>query len=136
MIPNLIETVKGYATHEKELLENVVQLRSSAMQAKNQADRVKIEGKLGKALSSVMLSVENYPDLKANTNFQSLQDEISIIETDIQRSRQYYNGVVRENNVLIESFPSNIIAGMFHFEKGIFLEIDEAETAVPKVSFK
>ena len=136
LIPNLIETAKGYMQHERGTLEAVTNARSQAMGAKNVADAAKAEGVLGQALSKFLLTVEAYPDLKANQNFLALQEELSSTENRIAFSRQAYNDQVLFFNNKIQMFPSNIIAGMFNFSKHDFFVIeDAAEKAVPKVSF-
>jgi LemA protein len=136
LIPNLIETAKGYMHHERETFEAITNARSQAMGAKNVADSAKAEGVLGAALSKFLLTVEAYPDLKANQNFLSLQEELSSTENKIAFSRQAYNDQVLFFNNKIQMFPSNIIAGMFNFGKRDFFEIEDAgEKAVPKVSF-
>lgn len=135
LVPNLVETVKGYAAHEKTTLEELTRFRSDAMQAKNQASRMESENNLGKALTQFLAVVENYPDLKANANFLELQHQLADIENELSMSRRYYNGTVRENNIYIERFPSNIVAGMFRFSKGEFFTADENEKSLPNVSF-
>jgi LemA protein len=136
LIPNLIETAKGYMRHERETLEAVTNARSQAMGAKNVAESAKSEGLLGRALSKFLLTVEAYPDLKANQNFLALQEELSSTENKIAFARQAYNDQVLFFNNKIQMFPSNIVAGMFNFTKSDFFEIeDTAEKAVPKVSF-
>ena len=135
LIPNLVESVKGYATHEKETLENVMLARSQAMNAKNRKEQSELEGVLGGQLGRLLAVSENYPQLRANENFMHLQRELSNLEGDIEKSRRYYNGTVREYNIGIRSFPNNMIAGMFNFEEGVFFEIDKKEREVPKVSF-
>src|SRR4030042_1466226 len=137
LIPNLIETAKGYMQHERGTLEAVTNARSQAMGAKNVADAAKAEGVLGRALSKFLLTVEAYPDLKANQNFLALQEELSSTENKIAFSRQAYNDQVLFFNNKTQMFPSNIIAGMFNFSKRDFFEIEDfAEKAVPKVSFE
>jgi len=136
LIPNLIETAKGYMKHERETFEAITNARSQAMGAKTVADASKAEGALGEALSKFMLVVENYPDLKANQNFLSLQEELTGTENRIAFARQSYNDQVLFFNNKIQMFPSNIIAGMFSFGKRDFFEIEiAAEREVPKVSF-
>ena len=135
LIPNLVSTVKGYAAHEKQTLEEITHFRSQAMQAQDQGTRIASETGLGQALGRLMAVAENYPDLKANINFLELQKQLSTIEEELSLSRRYYNGTVRENNIYIERFPSDIIANMFRFAKGTFFEIAQTETAVPNVSF-
>ena len=136
LIPNLVETAKGYMQHERETFETITKARSQAMGANNVADASKAEGALGDALSKFLLVVENYPDLKANQNFLALQEELTTTENKIAFSRQGYNDQVLFFNNKIEVFPSNIIAGMFNFAKSDFFEIQtEAERETPKVSF-
>jgi LemA protein len=135
LVPNLVETVKGYAAHEKQTLEEVMRCRSGAMNATNQGEQIEMEKSLGNALGRLIATVEHYPELKANTNFLTLQRQLAGMEEELALSRRYYNGTVRENNIKIESFPSNIIAGWFNFAKGLFFEIDKREKEVPNVSF-
>ena len=136
LIPNLIETVKGYMTHERDTLENITRARSSAVDASSVADKSKAESELSGALQRFNLVVENYPDLKANQNFLSLQEELTSTENKISFARQAYNDQVLFYNNKIEMFPSNILAGMFNFIKEEFFEIEvEAERDVPKVKF-
>lgn len=138
LIPNLIETVKGYMGHERETLEKVTEMRARAAGAATggAAERAQAEGNLSKALLNLMAVAENYPDLKANEGFQNLQSELSNIEDEIQLSRRYYNGTVRNMNVLVESFPSNLVANSFNFAKSDYFELEnEADRAVPQVQF-
>ncbi|TWF57276.1 LemA family protein [Neorhizobium alkalisoli] len=138
LIPNLIETVKGYAAHEKGTFEEVVKLRNQAqaVPAGDVAGRAQAEGLLGAALGKVIALAEAYPDLKANQNFSELQASLETIEGEIQMSRRYYNGAARDLNVKVESFPSNLIAGQFGFAKRQYFEItNEADRAVPTVKF-
>ena len=136
LIPNLVETARGYMKHERETFEEITKARSQAMGAKSVADASKAEGALGGALSKFMLVVENYPDLKANQNFLALQEELTSTENKISFSRQNYNDQVLFFNNKIQMFPSNIIANMFNFGKRDFFEIEApAEREVPKVSF-
>ncbi len=136
LIPNLIETVKGYMTHERDTLENITKARSAAVDASSIADKSKAESELSGALGKFNLVVENYPDLKANQNFLALQEELTSTENKISFSRQAYNDQVLFYNNKIEMFPSNILAGMFNFIKEEFFEIEvEAERDVPKVKF-
>jgi LemA protein len=136
LIPNLIETVKGYMTHERDTLENITKARSAAVDASSVADKSKAESELSGALQKFNLVVENYPDLKANQNFLSLQEELTSTENKISFARQSYNDQVLFYNNKIEMFPSNILAGMFNFIKEEFFEIEvEAEREVPKVKF-
>ena len=137
LIPNLIETVKGYMDHEKGTLENITALRVKAQSAATPEDRLKAEGAISGALANIMAVAENYPQLQASSSFVNLQNELSGIEEQLQMARRYYNGTVRELNVMVEQVPSNIIAGMFGFAKQPFFEIDnEADRQVQKVSFK
>ena len=136
LIPNLIETVKGYATHERETFDSVTRARAAAMSANSIEEKQAAEKNLSQAMMNLNAVAEQYPDLKANTNFLQLQGELSALEGDIEKSRRYYNGTVRENNILVETFPSNIIAGMFKFEKATFFELENVtERAVPQVKF-
>ncbi|MGC2209682.1 MAG: LemA family protein [Candidatus Korobacteraceae bacterium] len=136
LIPNLVETVKGYATHEKSTFEDVAKYRSAAMAATSAADRAQAEGQLTQALRGLLAVAEAYPELKANTQFQSLQQSLAELEDALQNSRRYYNAVVRDLNTKIQSFPSNIIAGMFNFQQRQFFEIaDATERTVPSVKF-
>jgi LemA protein len=138
LIPNLIETVKGYATHEKTTLEEVVKLRNQAQAVPtgDVAGRAQAEGLLGAALGRVMALAEAYPDLKANENFRELQSSLETMESEIQMARRYYNGAARDLNVKVESFPSNLVAGQFGFQKRDYFEItNETDRAVPSVKF-
>jgi LemA protein len=131
LIPNLVETVKGYATHERELFENVTKARTQAMGAQTMEEHSKAENFLSSTLKSLFAVSENYPDLKASQNFMELQRELRDTEDKIQSARRFYNGNVRDINIKIESFPSNIIAGLFKFEKAEFFEIEEAAARKP-----
>jgi LemA protein len=136
LIPNLIETVRGYMGHERELLTKVTELRAQSMSAREVGEKGRLEGLLSRSLANVFAVAEGYPDLKANQNFLDLQNQLSDIEDQIQLARRYYNGTVRNLNIKVESFPSNIVAGMFNFIKAEFFEIeDEADRAVPAVQF-
>ncbi len=136
LIPNLIETVKGYMTHERETLQNITNARSKAMSADNVQDRAKAEGELSGAMSKFFLVVENYPDLKANQNFLALQEELTSTENKISFSRQNYNDQVLFFNNKMQTFPTNIMAGMFNFKEEPFFQVeDKADREVPKVSF-
>ena len=136
LIPNLVETVKGYASHERETLDSVTQARTMAKNAGSVQEKEAAEKNLNQAMMNLFAVAEQYPDLKANANFQQLQTELSSLESDIEKSRRYYNGTARENNTLIESFPSNIIANMYKFEKAPFFELQNvAEREVPSVKF-
>ena len=129
LIPNLVNTVKGYAAHETEAFENVTKARAMAMGAQNIVDKGKTENMLTGALKSVFAIAEAYPDLKANQNFLSLQSELSDTENKIQAARRFYNGNVMDLNISIDAFPSNLIAGMFHFVKMELFTLDESEAA-------
>lgn len=138
LIPNLIETVKGYAAHEKDTLREVTELRTraQAVPADNVAGRAAAEGLLGQALGRLMAVAEAYPDLKANENFRELQTTLGTIEGEIQMARRYYNGSTRDLNVKVESFPSNLIARQFGFAQSEYFELDDpADRSVPKVAF-
>lgn len=136
LIPNLIETVKGYMKHERETLENITAYRSQAMEASSVGEKARAEGLLGGALGKLQIAVEAYPDLKANQNFLSLQEELTSTENKISFARQNYNDQVLFYNNKIQMFPSNIVAGMFSFTQEEFFELeDKAEKEVPKVSF-
>ncbi|KPK75152.1 MAG: hypothetical protein AMJ79_12420 [Phycisphaerae bacterium SM23_30] len=136
LIPNLVETAKGYMKHERQTLDSITQARSKAMGAETVGDKSKAETALSGAMSKFFLVVENYPDLKANQNFLALQEELTSTENKIAFARQGYNDQVLFYNNKIQMFPSNIVAGMFSFEEEEFFEIeDKAEKEVPKVSF-
>ena len=129
LIPNLVETVKAYAQHERETLENVIKARNEAMSMQNSSDiagKLQAENNLSSTLKSIFALSENYPDLKANQNFLELQKELSDTENKIQAARRFYNGNVRDFNTKIQVFPSNIIAKMFGFTNRSFFEIEEA----------
>lgn len=135
LIPNLVETVKGYAKHEKELLEKVTQLRTTAMSASSTAEQAKDENMITDALKSIFALSESYPDLKANENFAKLQDELSDTENKIEASRRFYNANVRDLNISIDSFPSNILANMFKFGKKELFEAGAGEKEPVAVKF-
>lgn len=136
LIPNLVETVKGYATHEKTAFENVTAARSAAMSAQGPAAKAQAEGQLAGALKSLFAVAEAYPDLKASTNFSKLQDELSDTENKIQAARRFYNGNVRDLNTRIESFPTNMFARSLGFSKREFFELgDDAAKEPVKVQF-
>lgn len=130
LIPNLVETVKGYATHEKETLEKVVQARNMAMNTTGAPEQqAASENMLTGALKSLFALSEDYPDLKANVQFLKLQDDLAEAEDLIQKARRYYNGSVRDLNILVQQFPSNLVAGVVDYETAEYFEIDEAESA-------
>jgi LemA protein len=136
LIPNLIATIEGYVGHEKSTLEEVTAMRTKAENAEGVAERADAESKLSGAMMNLFAVAENYPDLKASTNFLDLQDELSALEDQIQMARRYYNGSVRDFNTLIETFPSNLIANRFAFRQAVYFEIENAaERALPKVAF-
>jgi len=136
LIPNLVNIVKGYATHERELFEKVTQARTAAMSAQGIAQKAQAENALAGALKSLFAVSENYPDLKASTNFLELQRELTDTEDKIQAARRFYNANVRDLAIKIESFPSNIIAKMFGFKKMDLFEIAEpAQKEAPQVKF-
>src|SRR3954451_8068296 len=135
LIPNLIETVKGYAAHEKSTLEGVVQARNAAIQAKaaGPEQQAQAENVLTGALRQLFAVAEAYPDLKANQNFLNLQEELTSTEDRISYARQYYNDSVQNYNTKIQTFPRNLLAGMFNFAPRQFFQTQEGDTAVPKV---
>jgi LemA protein len=135
LIPNLVETVKGYATHEKGTFENIAKFRSQAMQATAPADKAAAENQLTGALKSLFAVAENYPELKASEEFTQLQGSLSQTEDVIQNARRYYNAVVRDFNTKIQSFPTNILAGMFGFHARQFFEVDAADREPVAVKF-
>ncbi len=135
LIPNLVETVKGYAKHEKDLLEKVTEARTAAMGAKSTEDRVKSENMLSDTLKSLFAVSENYPDLKANENFAKLQDELADTENKIEAARRFYNANVRDLNISIQSFPSNLIANMFKFVPKELFEAAASEKEPVAVKF-
>jgi LemA protein len=136
LIPNLVETVKGYAKHEKGVFEEVTKARAEAINAKGVAEQSKAENMITSALKSIFAVAENYPDLKANENFAKLQEELSGTEDKIQASRRFYNGNVREMNIAVKTFPTNIIAGVFRFSPRELFELaNESEREAVKVDF-
>jgi LemA protein len=126
LIPNLVETVKGYAAHEKGTFENIAKFRSMAMQATSPADKAQAEGQLTGALKSLFAVAENYPQLQASQEFTALQGSLNSVEENIQNARRYYNAVVRDYNTRVQSFPTNILAGMFGFSVRQFFEMENA----------
>jgi LemA protein len=138
LIPNLLETVKGYMSHERETLEAVTNARAAATAAANGTpeQRAAAEGQLSAALGRLIATAEAYPDLKANTTFLEFQAALQTVEDEIQMSRRYYNGATRNLNVMVESFPSNLVANGFGFKKAEYFELEnEADRAVPTVKF-
>lgn len=135
LIPNLVETVKGYAGHEKEVFENVTQARSNVMNASDIREASNADNQLTGALKTLFAVAENYPELKANSNFQQLQSELTETEDKISYSRQFYNDVVLKYNNACEQFPSNMFARLFGFKEAEFYQAPESETAVPEVKF-
>ena len=136
LIPNLIECVKGYMSHERGVLEEVTKLRSQCLQSTDVKSREQSENMLTGALRQLFALAENYPDLKASQNFLELQGALTNIENQIQQARRYYNGTVRDLNISIQSFPSNLIASAFKFKTAAFFEIEDAkEKEAPKVNF-
>ncbi|WP_455041745.1 LemA family protein [Leptotrichia buccalis] len=140
LIPNLVNTVKGYATHEKSTLENVIRLRSQMVLIDTKdIDNIekiqKLENEMTKTLRSIIMLQEHYPDLKANENFLRLQSELTRIEIEIQSSRKYYNGTVRDRNMFVETFPNNIWGGIFGFKKAEFFNAVEGAEKAPEVKF-
>jgi LemA protein len=136
LIPNLVETVKGYATHEKTAFDAVTKARSQAMQASTPEAKSAAEGGLSSTLKSLFAIAEAYPELKANQNFLALQTELASLEEAIQNARRYYNAVVRDLNTRCESFPSNFVASSFGFSKKQYFELDSAaERSAPRVQF-
>jgi LemA protein len=138
LVPNLVSTVKGYAAHERTVMEQATALRNAASQVPQDdvAARAAAEGQLTAAIGKLMALVEAYPDLKANDNFLDLQRQLATIEDEIQMARRYYNGATRNLNALIQSFPSNLVAGAFGFRQREFFQIEYGDRAVPEVTFK
>ena len=135
LIPNLVETVKGYAAHERNTLEQVVQARNQAMAAQGVAEQAKAENMVSAALKNLFALAESYPDLKANQNFLDLQSNLSTVENDIQMARRYFNAVTRDYNIACQAFPSVLVANAFGYRKREFFEIEEAERSNVSVSF-
>ena len=137
LIPNLVETVKGYAAHEKDTLEAVINARNAAMSvpSENINEQIKAENALQQTLRSIFALSESYPDLKANTNFIQLQEKLNEVEENLERSRRYYNGTVRENNTYGESFPGVLFAGMFNYQHFDYFESTDEERQNVKVDF-
>ncbi len=135
LIPNLVETVKGYAKHEKDTLDSVIKARNTFLSATTPEDEIKADGELTKAINKLFALSESYPDLKANENFKDLQAQLNETENKIAMARQFYNDVVLQLNNKIEMFPSNIIANMFSFKKEAFFAVDDEERKNVKVKF-
>ncbi len=135
LIPNLVETVKGYAKHESETLESVVQARNTYLAATLPEDQMKADGELTKAISKLFALAESYPDLKANQNFTDLQNQLNETENKIAMSRQFYNDIVMQYNNKVEMVPSNIVASIFKFKKEVFFEAQETERENVQVKF-
>ncbi len=139
LVPQLVSTVKGYASHEKTVLENVTNARTAAMSANNINDKIQAENKLSSALANLKVSLEAYPDLKANQNFLQLQTEISDIENKLAASRRFFNSATKELNNAVQTFPANILAGIFGFHKEPMFEIPATDRAsldkAPEISF-
>jgi len=135
LIPNVVETVKGYASHEKETLDAVISARSKAVSATTPEEEMKADGELTRALGRLFALTEAYPELKANTNFLQLQEELKNTEDKVAYARQFYNDSVLNYKNKIEMFPSNLIAGMFNFKPETFFEANEADREVPQVKF-
>lgn len=139
LIPNLVSTVKGYATHEKELLESVTRARTAAMSATGINQKIEADNQLSSALAGLRVSVEAYPDLKANTNFQQLMTELADVENKLAATRRFFNSSTKELNNAVQTFPGNILAGMFGFHKEPMFEVSASERAIvekaPEVKF-
>ena len=138
LIPQLVETVRGYAKHESSTLQAVVEARNGAMQATSIDEKIAAENKLSSALQGLKVTVERYPDLKANQNFMHLQEEVSDVENKLAASRRFFNSATKEYNNRIQTFPANILAGMFNFRKETFFELGAERAAVsevPKIQF-
>jgi LemA protein len=136
LIPALIETVKSYAAHEEKIFESVTKSREKCLGVKDNVEELaQAENMLTSGLKSIFALAENYPDLKANTNFIKFQEDLGEIEEQVQMARRYYNGSTRELNIAVESFPSNLIANAFNFSKKDFFEIEEAQKEMPQVKF-
>ena len=135
LIPNLIETTKGYMKHEKEVLTEITDLRNKGYDKLSNDEKIKANEKMSTGLEKLMAVAENYPDLKTNTNFQQLNSNLTKVEEDIANARKYYNGSVRIYNDTVKMFPSNIIAGMFHYQAKPMFEVNEQERENVKVEF-
>jgi LemA protein len=135
LIPNLVETVKAYATHERTIFEKIAEARTLAMNARGPQEAAQADSQLSATLKTLFALVENYPDLKANQNFLRLQEELAHTENKISFARQFYNDIVMEYNNRVQMFPSNIIAALFRFQPAEFYQVAETEREVPKVRF-
>ncbi len=135
MIPNLVEIVKGYAKHEQETFKQITEMRAKAMSAGSLSEKMEVEDQLTKAVSKIIAVAENYPELKANTNFLDLQTSLKGLEDDIQKSRRFYNGAARDFNTLIAVFPNNLLSGIFGFSKLPFFEASEDEKKNVEIKF-
>ncbi|GIW66923.1 MAG: LemA family protein [Candidatus Parcubacteria bacterium] len=135
LIPNLIETVKGYVSHEKTLLENITQARTSFLNAKNIKEEIEADNMITSTLKTLFAVAENYPDLKANQNFIQLQQELRDTEDKIMSARRFYNAVVMEYNSFLNQFPNNLFKSLFKFKEANFFDIQEEEKQIPKVKF-
>ena len=138
LVPQLVETVKGYAAHEKDTLERVINARNGAIGAKTIDEKIVAENALSSALSGLKITLEAYPDLKANQNFLQLQEEIADLENKLSSARRYFNSATKEYNNAVETFPSNILAGMFGFRKEVMFDLGEQRAALeeaPKIKF-
>lgn len=135
LVPNLVQTVKGYASHEKETLDAVIQARNRAVSASGPAEAGAAENQLTGALRQLFALAENYPDLKASGGFRDLQNSLAELEESLSQARRYYNAVIRDYNTRIQQVPTNIVANAFRFTEREFFEIDEGERAVPRVDF-
>jgi LemA protein len=134
LIPNLVETVKGYVGHERGLLSEIADLRARSLESRSIGDKGQVETALSGKLGAVFAVAEGYPELKASTSFLELQKELTDLEDQIQMARRYYNGTVRNLNISVESFPSNVVAGMFRFAQAEFFAADDADRAAPQVA--
>lgn len=136
LIPNLVETVKGFATHEKEVFTQVTEARNRAQAASGVGEQLEAEKRLNQSMMNLFAVAEQYPEIKSNTNFLQLQNELSSIEGDIEKARRYYNGAVRNKNILVEAFPSSIFANVYGFEKSDYFELqDLTQRENPEVKF-
>lgn len=135
MIPNLVEIVKGYAKHEQDTFKKITEMRAKAMSAGSLEQKMEIEGELSKALSRIIAVAENYPELKADKNFQQLQTSLEGLENNIQKSRRFYNGAARDFNKMIVVFPNNLLAGIFGFSRAPFFEATEEEKKNVEIKF-